>query len=344
MRIPVISVAIAGVLAVAGCAAPAAIEVREIGSMHVGGRAISLSGLPEKEVVFSPGAPPIRVNPNGDFQVEQMYVQYVRLVSPRAKYPLLLMHGGGLSGVTYETKPDGRPGWQQRFLEAGHDVYVGDAVERGRASWARFPEVFKGEPMFRTKKEAWELFRIGADGSYNLDPAKRPNHAGQQFPIEAFDQFMKQGVPRWTTTDGVTQAAYNEFAAKHCPCVIITHSQGGNFAFNMAIAHPDKIKAIVAVEPSGAPAPEKSNPAALKAIPHLFLWGDYLDRHPIWAKLRANPDRWAEALAKAGASVENVDLPKRGLHGNSHMVMMDRNSDQVAALIQAWMERMGLMR
>jgi hypothetical protein len=30
--------------------------------------------------------------------------------------------------------------------------------------------------------------------------------------------------------------------------------------------------------------------------------------------------------------------------GNSHMVMMDRNSDQVAALIQGWIEKHELMR
>ncbi|MGY8705554.1 hypothetical protein RAD16_07390 [Bradyrhizobium sp. 18BD] len=46
-------------------------------------------------------------------------------------------------------------------LNAGYDVYVSDAVERGRASWARYPEIFKSEPFFRPKKEAWELFRIG---------------------------------------------------------------------------------------------------------------------------------------------------------------------------------------
>ena len=135
--------------------------VKEVGSFHVGGRTAALSGMPTKDVVFSPGAPPIKVDPNGEFAVEQMYVQFVKLAQPKAKVPILLWHGGGLTGVTWETKPDGKPGWQQFFLNAGYDVYVSDAVERGRASWARYPEIFKSEPMFRTKKEAWELFRIG---------------------------------------------------------------------------------------------------------------------------------------------------------------------------------------
>ena len=116
--------------------------VAEVGSFHVGGRQVMLSGLPGKEITFTAGAPPLKVDPNGEFEVEQMYVQYVKLYGPyaRARYPLLMRHGGGLAGVTWETKPDGRPGWQQFFLRAGHDVYVSDAVERGRASWARFPD------------------------------------------------------------------------------------------------------------------------------------------------------------------------------------------------------------
>src|SRR5262247_1026458 len=146
------------------------IAVAEVGSFHVGGRAVSLSGLLTRDVVFTAGSAPIKVDPNGDFEVEQMYVQYVKLAQPKGKYPLLLWHGGGLTGVTWETKPDGQPGWQAFFLNAGHDVYVSDAVERGRASWSRYPEIFTSEPSTTTKKIAWETFRIGQLGSYRHDP------------------------------------------------------------------------------------------------------------------------------------------------------------------------------
>ena len=132
-----------------------ATDIAEIGSFHIGGRTVHLEGLPKREIVFTAGMQPLVVDPNGDFEVEQMYIQYLKQTAPRAKYPLLLWHGGGLSGVTWETKPDGQPGWQSFFIKAGHDVYVSDAVERGRASWARYPEIFKSEPFFRTGKEAW---------------------------------------------------------------------------------------------------------------------------------------------------------------------------------------------
>jgi pimeloyl-ACP methyl ester carboxylesterase len=322
--------------------------VSEVGSFHVGGRQVTLSGLPAKEIVFTPGSPPFRVDPNGDFEVEQMYVQYVKLFGPyaRAKYPLLLWHGGGLTGVTWETKPDGKPGWQQFFLKAGHDVYVSDATERGRASWARYPEIFKGEPFFRTKKEAWELFRIGPANSYAVAPAQRKLHPeGTQFPMEAFDQFAKQGVPRWSTNDAATQAAYDALVQKVCPCVIVVHSQGGNFAFNAALKAPEKIKALVAVEVSGSPNPATADLSKLKGVPHLFVWGDYIDRQALFVKISAGIDNFEKALRAQGGVVDRIDLPKTtGVRGNSHMLMMDRNSDQVAQQIQDWMNKQGLMK
>jgi pimeloyl-ACP methyl ester carboxylesterase len=254
-----------------------------------------------------------------------------------------MMHGGGLSGVTWETKPDGRPGWQMFFLRAGHDVYVADAMERGRASWSRYPEVYTGAPLFRTKKEAWELFRIGPANSYQTDPARRVAFPETQFPREAFDQFAKQGVPRWATNDAPTQAAYNAAVQKVCPCVIIVHSQGGNFAFNAALAAPDKVKAIVAVEPSGAPDPAKLDLAKLQGTPHLFVWGDYLDQHDLWKKITPAVNRYRDALRAAGVRADELLLPQMGMRGNSHMLMMDRNSDEIAGHVQLWLERVGMM-
>lgn len=307
--------------------------------MHIGGRPVTLSGLPTRDIVFTAGAPPFRMDPNGDFETEQAYVQYVKLTRPAARWPVLMIHGGGLSGVTWETKPDGAPGWQWFFVNAGFDTYVADAVERGRASWSRYPEIFKGEPVFRTKKEAWELFRIGP--TYATEPAQRATFPETRFPITAFDQFMKQGVPRWATNDAPTQAAYNQMVQKLCPCVIVVHSQGGNFAFNAALAAPDKVKAIIAVEPSGAPDTDRVDLAKLKDVPHLFIWGDYLDRHPLWAKLVPNIHRYRDGLRRAGARADDLDLPARGVRGNSHMLMMDRNSDEIARMAIDWLAQVG---
>jgi hypothetical protein len=155
---PVLALALAGLMP----AVPSDAQgLKDFGSFHVGGRQVTLEGYPVTESVFTQGAAPTRIDPNGDFEVEQMYVQYLIPSDQKSKYPLLMWHGGGLTGVTWETKPDGQPGWKNYFFKQGHPVYVSDAVERGRASWARYPEINPGPPFFRTKKEAWEIFRIG---------------------------------------------------------------------------------------------------------------------------------------------------------------------------------------
>ncbi|WP_439595839.1 esterase [Falsiroseomonas sp.] len=319
------------------------LEIREIGSLHVGGRVAELSGLPEQEIVFSPGAPPLRVNPNGHFQVEQMYAQYVRLAAPRARWPLILAHGGGLSGVTYETTPDGRPGWQMAFLRAGHDVYVTDAMERGRSGWARFPQILAGEPVFRSMGEGWGLFRVGPADGWSLEASQRRAFPETRFPVAAWNHFMMQAVPRWVTTDRQVQAAYDALVQRICPCVMLVHSQGGNFGFTAALNAPGLVKAVIAVEPSGAP-PATADAAPLREVPHLVVWGDHMADNPFWQRIRGNIGRWQDQIRAAGGVADTLDMPAEGVRGNSHMIMMDDNSDDVAARIQAWMERQGLMR
>ena len=174
------------------------IGLREMGSFHVGGRVIEITGQPIKEVVFTPGGVPAKVDPNGKYQVEQMYVQYFLPQNRKGRLPLLLWHGGGLTGVTYETKPDGGDGWLTYFIRKGWDSYISDAVKRGRSGWT---STFKGEAVALPQGDPWERFRIGPAGSWNADKSKRATYPGTQFPVDAYDQFMKQGVPRWLSTD-----------------------------------------------------------------------------------------------------------------------------------------------
>ncbi len=327
------------------CQSPAvdAIALRSMGSFHVGGREVVLSGKPVKEVLFTPGGVPAKVDPNGVYQAEQMYVQYFIPAQQRSSVPILLWHGGGLSGVTYETTPDGREGWLNYFLRQGWAVYNSDAVERGRSGWAQYPDIFKTEPVFLTKENPFERFRIGdGPGSYNKDPAKARLMPGSQFPIEGYDNFTKQVVPRWTSTDEATVAAYTALVDKVCPCVILVHSQAGQFGYRVAQARPDKVKALVAVEPAGFGDPKQV--AALKNVPILQVYGDYIEQDARWPTIRGNGLKFLEAIRQQGGSADVVDLPKVGIKGNSHMIMMDRNSDQVAALIQNWLRGKGLTR
>jgi len=321
----------------------APIALRDMGSFHVGGRDVEVTGKPVKEVVFTPGGVPAKIDLNGTYSVEAMYVQYFLPENRRGSVPLLMWHGGGLTGVSYESTPDGREGWLNYFIKQGWDVYNSDAVERGRAGWAMSPDIFKGDPLFLTKANPWERFRIGqGPGSWSADPAQRKVMPNSQFPVEAYDNFVKQAVPRWTTTDDAIIRAYIALVDKVCPCVILFHSQAGQFGFKVAQARPDKVKALVAVEPAGVGDPKQA--AALKGIPMLAVFGDNIALDSRWPQMRRNDDDFFGEIAKTGGKVDVLDLPKAGLRGNSHMLMMDRNNLQVASLIQDWLAKQGLVR
>ena len=317
--------------------------LRDMGSFHVGGRDVDITGKPVKEVVFTPGGVPAKIDLNGTYSVEAMYVQYFLPENRRGSVPLLMWHGGGLTGVSYESTPDGREGWLNYFIKQGWDVYNSDAVERGRAGWAMTPDIFKGDPLFLTKANPYERFRIGqGPGSWSSDPAQRKLMPNSQFPVEAYDNFVKQAVPRWTTTDDAIIRAYIALVDRVCPCVILFHSQAGQFGFKVAQARPDKVRALVAVEPAGVGDPKQA--AALKGIPTLAVFGDNIALDSRWPQMRRNDDDFFGEIAKAGGKVDVLDLPKAGLRGNSHMLMMDRNNLQVAALIQDWLAKQGLVR
>jgi pimeloyl-ACP methyl ester carboxylesterase len=336
-------IALASIAALMAASANAAepITLRDMGSFHVGGRLVEISGKPVKEVVFTPGGVPAKVDPNGTYQVEQMYVQYFLPANEKGAYPLLMWHGGGLTGVTWETTPDGREGWLNYFLRKGWAVYNSDAVERGRASWAQYPDIFKGEPIFLTTANPFERFRIG-DGAYDADPAKRKLLPGNQFPNDGYANFVKQVVPRWTTTDDATIAAYIAEIDRVGPSILVFHSQAGSFGFKVAQARPDKVKALVAIEPAGLGDPAKAD--LLKNIPTLIVYGDYIERDSRWPRIRANGIAFADAIKAAGGNVDVLDLPQAGIKGNSHMIMMDKNNLEVASLVQKWLEGKGLTK
>jgi pimeloyl-ACP methyl ester carboxylesterase len=316
------------------------IVLRGMGSLHVGGRIVELHGKPVREIVRVPGGPPSKLDPNGQYQVEQMYAQYFLPKNLKGKVPLLMWHGGGLTGVTYETTPDGREGWLNMFVRKGWDVYVSDAVERGRSGFAS-RDVWPGEPIFLPYADPFERFRIGeGDGSWNLDPTKQKLMPGVQFPVNAYANYMKQIVPRWLSTDDAVIAGYIALVDKVCPCVLLTHSQGGSFGLKVAQARADKIRAVVAVESAGGGNPDEA--ATLKNIPILMVFGDNVDLHPRWVAYRKLDLEYAAAVRAAGGQVDVINLPDLGIKGNSHMVMMDKNNDAVADVIEQWLKDHGL--
>ncbi|MFM9892669.1 alpha/beta fold hydrolase [Achromobacter xylosoxidans] len=310
----------------------APVLLKSLRSHFLGGREAVASGLPvlRRQVVGNGAARAIDMN--GSYCAGQLYVQEYRLAEPRHPHPVLLWHGGGMSGAQWESTPDGRQGWLWRLLQSGYDVFVADAPERGRASWAMYPQIYDAAPIFRSKEEAWHLFRIGPANGYAPRGQPRRAHPGQQFPADAFDTFAKQFVPRWLAHDAMALDAYRELLDLAGPCIVIGHSQGGGYATQLARECPGPIRAVVAVEPTGTP--ERVDGSL---PPQLLVWGDHFDHHDTWQRYRAQTDAYWNALRRAGRRADVLDLPAAGIAGNSHFCMLDRNSDRIAELIVDWL-------
>jgi pimeloyl-ACP methyl ester carboxylesterase len=323
-----------------GAAVAAGVEIAALGHLYVGGRDVALHDLPKRDRFAAAGRPALEADPNGDFIAGATYLGFVTLAHPRHAMPIVMMPGGGLSGAVFETTPDGRPGWQWNFLRAGYSTYVADLDQTGRSGWSRYPEINPLEPAFRTKAFLWEVFRIGPAGSYAA-PGGPVAFEGSQFPAAQFPSFVRQAQPRFPISPDDEARAFDDIAAAVCPCILLTHSASGRAGLVLAQSHPALIKAVISVEPSAVPNAVRAGPLP----PHLFLWGDFLaapGTDKSWQEEYDAASRYREQLRAQGARADWISLPARGIRGNTHMLMADRNSDFIARMIVRWLSNRGL--
>ncbi|WP_246690070.1 esterase [Methylobacterium sp. WL7] len=303
------------------------------GSFFVGGRDVSsdtLSTLPAYA-------------PSGTITVDQVYVRYQIPVDP-VRPPVVLIHGCCLTGKTWETTPDGRMGWDEFFVRRGFPTYVIDQAWRGRSaiSPAQIDAVKMGKaeadslpPVFSAGREpAWAIFRFG--------PEYPKVFPGMQFPLEAQGEFWKQMVADWSAALPVpnpTVPGLSELAKRLKGAVLVSHSQSGIYPFQTAALDRTGIRAIVAIEPAACPDPAKDDLAHYKDLPILVLFGDNVDASPRWAPRLKQCRSFVAAANAAGGRAELILLPEIGIHGNSHMLMQDKNSLDIADWLAGWIEK-----
>src|SRR5207342_1986580 len=166
------------------------LELQDEGSFFVNGQLTQST---------HPGTAVGGISQPGQITINQMYVQY-RIPQEVRGPAIVMVHGSGHTGATYETTPDGREGWATYFARKGFPVYVVDHVGRGRSGFdptpinrakaQSNPGLLPSVPL-TTRERAYPNFLIGA---------KYPTpYPGQQFPVEAQDQYFAQLVPNTET-------------------------------------------------------------------------------------------------------------------------------------------------
>ena len=308
------------------------LRIEKQGSFFVGGRDVHSDALSSTATRA----------PSGTITVDQVYVRF-QIPVGAAAHPITFVHGCCLTGKTWETTPDGRMGWDEYFVRNGHGVYVVDQASRGRSaanpSTINRVKTGKAAPDQLTSiyavshEEAWTVFRFG--------PEYPKVFPGLQFPLDAEAEFWKQMVPDWIEslpTPNPTVPALSELAQRLNGTVLVSHSQSGIYPFQTAVLSTRGIAGIVSIEPGACPAAsDDMRPYA--NMPILVLFGDYVDLSPRWSpRLKACRD-FVQAANKSGGRAELVLLPDVGFHGNTHMLMQDKNSLEVADWLLAWIDR-----
>ncbi|KAL8999158.1 MAG: hypothetical protein Q9169_001937 [Polycauliona sp. 2 TL-2023] len=189
------------------------------------------------------------------FAVDQMYVE--QLTPERGvkqPHPLIFMHGGGLTGVTWLNTPDNRKGWASYFLEQGYLVHLVDITNVGRSS--RPPTT---QAYLPTSVESAEQVFASPEKFPNTYPQARLH---TQFPgtglrgDPAFDTWYKGIGPN--LVDNVaeeegTTVALCELLRQIGPSYLFGHSYTGIMLFTAADRCPDLVQGLYGVEPAAFP-------------------------------------------------------------------------------------------
>ena len=173
------------------------------------------------------------------------------------------------------------------------------------------------------------------------------------------------------------------FVCPYQPAILLTHSQAGQFGWILADARPSKVKAIIAIEPTGPPFTNAifppltpARPYGLTEIPLTFSppiqSAEDLQTNAVSSNINftciqqvlpprklANLDNVrvlvvtseagyhsvydacsVEFLKGAGVSVDHVRLEDVGIHGNGHMMFMEKNNLQIAdEVVMKWLNQ-----
>jgi hypothetical protein len=342
VRLSVILVTTAVMLLAAAAVTTAdSLVLKEQGSFFVGGRTVFSDALTGATAGFLGTG----IN-TGNITVDQMYVQYQIPEGADSHLPVVMVHGCCLSSKSYETTPDGRMGWNEYFLREHRAVYLPDQVSRARSGFdlTVYNEIKLGKrpgtdmPELRTASHeiAWMLFRFG--------PEMGKAFPNEQFPVEAFEEFGKQVIPdlngglpalnpTWTNLSGL--------AMKLKGAVLMGHSESGFFPEQAALINTTDIKAMITIE-TACPALTPQQISSLSKIPTLIVFGDHLGDVPsmpkLWPERLEGCQKFVDQLNAAGGDATMMHLPKYGQFGNSHMLMQDKNSNQIADLILKWID------
>jgi pimeloyl-ACP methyl ester carboxylesterase len=284
-----------------------------------------------------------------------IYVDHVRPArTAPGKRPVVMVHGGGHTGACYLVTPDLRPGWAPRFATAGRHVLVPDWPGHGRSpmrpDFSRLGTADVAGALLALLERvgpavllvhsasgpmAWWIVEqrpdlvaavvaIAPGPPANLladlpdDPAVIlslrddvragcPVYCAEDKPVWLGAEFA---AAYWANAPRFPRASFE----RYCGSIVPESARILNERFNI-----------------GGRGLRISDPARLKGHRILIVTGDHDPRHP----------RELDEATAGYLGAELVWLPDRGIRRNGHMMMIEDNSDELAAMILDWLDANG---
>ena len=288
-----------------------------------------------------------------------VYYETFAPATPTSKPTVVMIHGGGHSGSCWAATADGRPGWAYDFVRHGYPVVTPDWPGIGRSGFIPVDELsgetvcrglqgviagIEGPIILLTHSMGGALGWIVAEQSRHRLVALAAMAPGPPGNIQPEPQVLSSTAATITLQTPHRQVSLpaSGYVANDRGFVeqkLIgdgTQFPGearGSYAASL-LALPS---ALLRQRLNVAGAQLKvSDPACFRDLPVLVVTGTHDLEHPRETDLAIVT--W---LATAGARTEFAWLAERGITGNGHMLMLERNSAAVADLVCDWLDATG---
>jgi pimeloyl-ACP methyl ester carboxylesterase len=330
-------------------------------AMAKGGSMVAAAACaPEKE-----GHSPGRKTPLGPIKHQTGFIAaaapvYFEIFAPPHEPELgtvVMIHGGAHSGNCYQRTADGRPGWAYLFAERGYRVVVpdwpgigrsghvpseqlnGDCAVRGLAALIESldtPVVLLTHSM--SGCYGWRLLELSGERIStivgvapsppgNIQPTPKIHaETAEAFELEVFGEITRIEKTRpFIATRAFIEdklvGKSSQFPRERLP----------EYAASL-LATPPQI--LIERLNIGGRQLRVSDPSCFAGKPIFVITGTHDLDHS-----RATDAAIVTWLNAHGAKAEFCFLGDRGIVGNGHMLMLEQNSDDIAAVILDWLDR-----
>lgn len=282
------------------------------------------------------------------------YFEVLEPAGGATKPPVVMICGGAHTGACYLATADGRPGWAHAFAQAGHTVVLPDWPGVGRSGYIA-PDTITGDMVVDGLGQV-----IASIGRPAIVMTHSMSGAYGWKLIEKYGSHIDRLIGVAPGGPGNIQAV-SKIVSENGDTVVVKSSV--TLAINLkqpVISDRNFVEVKLVGKSTQFPRQfiDRYASSLVPIPPHLLYerrnirgsqlkiddFANYRDRRILVVTGTADADHprvldesIVTFLNKNGAKAEYIFLGDRGIVGNGHMMMMEKNSGEIAELLLSWL-------